>query len=104
MKKRITQTRIVILIIRVLQLLAACGSLAAMILISGVDATTAWFLRIPVNTASLEGLKEMLTRYIYSPDLPYFILSMESITFRDGHLAALQVHPRHICSSPQHTI
>lgn len=49
MKNRITQTRIAVLVFRVFQLLGALGALVTMILITEVDTSMGWVMRIAVR-------------------------------------------------------
>jgi len=48
-KKRVTRTRIVQLILRCLELLGAIGLLVTMILVTGIEPVTGWLMRIPVS-------------------------------------------------------
>lgn len=48
-KKWIKWMRIAQLVLRSLEVIAACGLLVMMILISGVDVTTGWIMRIVVS-------------------------------------------------------
>lgn len=55
-KKHIIRTRVVLLILRCLQILGAAGALAVMILLKDVNATTVWLMRIPPGLAMLHAL------------------------------------------------
>ncbi len=48
-KKKVTVTRIIQLILRCVELLGAMGLLGMMILITNVETVTAWLMRIPVS-------------------------------------------------------
>ncbi|KAI9736061.1 MAG: hypothetical protein M1818_006237 [Claussenomyces sp. TS43310] len=55
-KKHIVRTRVVQLILRCIELLGAIGALAVMILITNVNAATAWIMRIPPGLAMLHTM------------------------------------------------
>lgn len=48
-KKWVKWMRIIQFILRALELIAGCGLLVLMILISGVDVTTGWIMRVVVS-------------------------------------------------------